>query len=81
MARQEHPVHSMVILKSNNEELCRFFPLLASTQSQPISFEANETTSKISPIQHVEPCIIYTSVVNHGLFEEDKLYRFYVDTR
>ena len=77
VARQEHPVHSVVILKSKKS-----YTLLASTQSQPISFVANETTSKISPIQHVEPCIIsYTSAANHSLFVEDKLYIFYVDTR
>ena len=44
---QEHTIHLMVILKSNKEKLYRFFPFLANTKSQAISFMAyNWTTTR-----------------------------------
>ena len=41
---QEHAVHLIVILKSNKEELHRFFPLLANTKSQASSLVAYDWT-------------------------------------
>ena len=64
----------IVIVKSNKEELHRFFALLANTKSEATSFAPHDWTTSPTCVRRVETRISrleYAKAASHGLLEED----------
>ena len=79
-SEHERAVHLMVALKSKKEELHRFSCFYKSQFSSFAAYDRKTSSKIFVPVRRVDLLKYTMPAASDGLFEEDRVFRFYIDT-